>query len=153
MTDSAFLPLSGGPLIRPWRGSADALVDAATGHAALWWLRGSRMRTRQGLMDEWAAAAQFPPHFGGTWDALRDALSDLPQGGTFLVLEADQLLQEAAPTEAETLLAVLREVLGDLAPKPFRLVLQAEPDRYETLVQGLRAMGVDLDERTDPLAR
>ena len=101
------------------------------------------MRTRQGLMDEWAAAAQFPPHFGGTWDALRDALSDLPEGGTFLVLEADQLLQDAAPHEAEILLAVLRGVRKDLAPKPFGLVLQAEPDRYATLVQGLRVMGVD----------
>ena len=143
MTDLSFLAESGGLLIHPWRGSADALVDVATGHAPLWWLRGSRMRTRRGLMDEWAAAAQFPPHFGGTWDALRDALADLPEGGTFLVLEADQLLQDAAPTEAETLLAVLRGVREDLSPKPFRLVLQAEPDRYEILVEGLHAMGVD----------
>ena len=143
MTDLSFLAESGGPLIHPWRGSTEALVDAAAGHAPLWWLRGSRMRTRPGLMDEWAAAAQFPPHFGGTWDALRDALADLPEGGTFLVLEADQLLQDAAPTEAETLLAVLRGVREDLSPKPFRLVLQAESDHYETLVEGLHAMGVD----------
>ncbi len=101
------------------------------------------MRTRRGLMDEWAAAAQFPPYFGGTWDALRDVLCDLEEGGTFLVLEADQLLQDAPPGEGETLLAVLRDVHEDLAPKPFRVVLQAEPDRYDTLVQGLRAMGVE----------
>jgi hypothetical protein len=94
-------------------------------------------------MDEWAAAAQFPPHFGGTWDALRDALSDLPEGGMFLILEADQLLQEAPPGDGETLLAVLRDVRGDLAPRPFLLVLQAEPDRFDTLIQGLRALGVD----------
>jgi hypothetical protein len=145
MTDQSFLADSNGPLIRPWRGSATALVDATVGRAPLWWLRGSRMRTRQGLMDEWAAAAQFPPHFGGTWDALRDSLSDLPEGGTFLVLEADQLLQDAAPTDAETLLAVLRDAREDLSPRPFQLVLQAEPDRYETLVQGLRAMGAAKD--------
>ncbi len=132
-----------GPLMRPWRGSAGALVDAASGHQPLWWLRGSRMRTRRGLMDEWAAAAQFPPHFGSTWDALRDALSDLPAGGIFLLLEADQLLQEAPPGDGETLLAVLRAVREDLAPRPFLVVLQAEPDRYDTLVQGLRALGVD----------
>jgi hypothetical protein len=101
------------------------------------------MRTRLGLMAEWAAAAQFPPHFGGTWDALRDALSDLPEGGIFLILEADQLLQEAIPADASTLLQVLRVVREDLAPKPFRLVLQAEPDRYGTLVEGLHALGVD----------
>jgi hypothetical protein len=101
------------------------------------------MRTRRGLMDEWAAAAQFPPHFGGTWDALRDVLSDLPEGGTFLILEADQLLQEAPPAEALTLLSVLRDVREDLAPRPFHLVFQAEPTQYETLVEGLGALGLD----------
>jgi hypothetical protein len=93
-------------------------------------------------MDEWAAATQFPPHFGGTWDALRDSLSDLPAGGIFLILEADQLLQDASPEEAETLVAVLRDVQVGLAPRPFRVVLQAEPDHYQTLIQGLQAMGV-----------
>jgi hypothetical protein len=141
--EPSFLAGSGDPLVQPWRGSAEALMEAASGLASLWWLRGSRMRTRRGLMDEWAAAAQFPPHFGGTWDALRDALSDLPEGGTFLVLEADQLLQEARPEEALTLWAVLRDVRSDLAPKRFQVVLQAEADRYDTLVEGLRAMGVD----------
>jgi len=94
-------------------------------------------------MDEWAAAAQFPPHFGGTWDALRDALADLPEGGTFLVLEAEQLLQDAPPSDFQTLLGVLREVRKDLAPQPFALILQAEPGHYDTLVEGLRALGAD----------
>ncbi len=143
MTELPFPAGSGRPLILPWRGSAEALVEAASGHPPLWWLRGSRMRTRRGLMDEWAAAAQFPPHFGGTWDALRDALSDLPEGGAFLVLEADQLFQDASPAEAEILLAVLRDVREDLAPRPFHLVFQAEPDRFDTLVEGLRALGPD----------
>jgi hypothetical protein len=133
----------GGPLFQPWAGTAEALVDAAAGHGPLWWLRGSRMRTKAGLLDEWAAAAQFPPHFGGTWDALRDALADLPDGGTFLVLEADQLLQEAPPEAFESLTAVLGAAAEDLAPRPFRLVLQADPDRFEAMVEGLRGLGVD----------
>jgi len=133
------------PWINPFRGSAEDLIEGATGRlpSPVWWLRASRMRTRRGLMDEWAAAAQFPPHFGGTWDALRDALSDLPEGGTFLILEADQLLQEAPPAEALTLLSVLRDVREDIAPRPFGLVLQAEPAQYETLVEGLHALGID----------
>jgi hypothetical protein len=135
--------LPGGRLIQPWRGSAQDLVEAAVGQRPLWWLRGSRMRTRLGLMDEWAAAAQFPPHFGGSWDALRDALSDLPEGGTFLVLGAEHLLQDEAPEAFETLLAVLRAVRQDLAPRPFQMVLQAEPDQYDTLVDGLLALGID----------
>ncbi len=142
MTEASVPAETGGPLIQPWRGSADELLEVAAGHGRVWWLRGSRMRTRPGLMDEWAAAAQFPPHFGGTWDALRDALADLPEGGTFLVLEADQLLQEAPPGDGGTLFAVLGDVRGELAPKPFRVILQADPGRFDTLVQGLRAMGV-----------
>ncbi len=133
----------GPALVQPWRGAAGDLVDAAAGQPALWWLRGARMRTREGLMDEWAAAAQFPPHFGGTWDALRDALADLPEGGTFLILEAEQLLQDAPPDAFGTLLAVLRDAQGELAPNPLRVVLQADPERYATLVAGLRAMGLD----------
>jgi len=139
MTEAAF-PAADGRLIRPWRGSASQLVDLAAGQGAVWWLRGSRMRTRQGLLDEWAAAAQFPPHFGGTWDALRDALADLPEGGTFLVLEADQLLQEAPPEDGAIWLAVMKAVAEDLAPRAFRLILQAEPDRYDLLVEGLSAL-------------
>ncbi len=142
MTERSF-PTRSGPLLQPWRGTAEALLEAATGQAPLWWLRGSRMRTKVGLMDEWAAAAQFPPHFGGTWDALRDALADLPEGGTFLVLEAEQLLQDAPPEDFPTLLALLREIQFDLAPQPFQLILQAEAERYDTLVEGLRALGLD----------
>ncbi len=140
MTGGMFPGEGDGRLVLPWRGSADDLVDAAMGHGPVWWLRGSRMRTRRGLLDEWAAAAQYPPHFGGTWDALRDALADLPEGGTFLVLEADQLLQDAPPEDGATWLAVMGAVAADLAPRTFRLVLQAEPDRYDQLVEGLRAL-------------
>jgi hypothetical protein len=93
-------------------------------------------------MDEWAAAAQFPPHFGGTWDSLRDCLSDLPEGGAFLILEADQLLQEAPPEDGITLMAVLADAAEDLAPQPFHLVLQVEPARRGDLVEGLRALRV-----------
>lgn len=132
---------SGGPLLQPWQGPAGALVDEAAAHPSCWWLRGSRMRTRRGLMDEWAAAAQFPPHFGGTWDALRDALADLPDGGTFLVLEADQLLQDEPPQAMVALLDILTLVREELAPRPFRLVLQAEGPAFGTLVAGLKALG------------
>ena len=134
-------PAPGGPLLQPWRGVAEALVEAAAEFEGVWWLRGSRMRTKAALMDEWAAVAQFPPHFGGTWDALRDALADLPEGGTFLLLEADQLFQDAPPEEIRTLVAVLQDVREDLAPMPFRIILQAEAERFETLVEGLRALG------------
>lgn len=134
---------TGGLLLQPWQGTAGDLVEGQAGQPARWWLRGSRMRTRQGLLDEWSAAAQFPPHFGGTWDALRDALADLPAGGTFLVLEADQLLRDGGAADGPTLVAVLRAVAGELAPRSFRVVLQAEPERYEALLSALRAWGAE----------
>lgn len=133
---------SGIPLVQPWQGAAAALVAEHAGGSSTWWLRGSRMRTRQGLLDEWSAAAQFPPHFGDTWDALRDALADLPSGGTFLVLEADQLLRDGGAADGPTLVAVLKAVAADLAPRPFRLVLQAEPRRFQALTSSLESWGV-----------
>lgn len=136
-----------GPLVQSWRGSVQAALGVFEGQAQTWCLRGARMRTRSGLMAEWARIASFPEPFGGTWDALRDALSDLPEGGTFLVLEADQLLQDASPEEALTLWRVLDTVREDLHPRPFRLMLQAEDDAYDTLVAGLRALGLDQAER------
>jgi hypothetical protein len=126
---------------QPWRGTTPELLEAFAGVAPRWCLRGSQMRTRQGLMAEWAAAARFPPHFGGTWDALRDCLSDLPEGGTFLVLDADQVLQEASRAEGQTWVAVMGAVAEDLAPRPFRLVLQAGPERYEALLERLQLQG------------
>ncbi len=139
--DWTFLAAPVAPRVHLWPGTATALVDAAPaeGPRMLRWLRGSRMRTRQGLMDEWAAAAQFPPYFGATWDALRDGLADLPEGGTFLILEADQLLREAPAGDLATLVAVLSDVAGDLAPQPFHVVLQVEPAHKAALLAALQA--------------
>lgn len=143
MTEPAFLSAGpDAPLTFPWVGLSGELVDAVAGCPGIWWLRGSRMRTKPALMDEWAAAAQFPPHFGATWDALRDALADLPEGGTFLILDAEQLLQDAPPADFGTLFEALREVREDLAPKPFRVVLQVASGHQGPLLQGLQALGV-----------
>ena len=139
MTGLAY-PAPGDPLLQVWRGSAATLLDATADQGPVWWLRGARMRTRRGLMDEWAAAAQFPPHFGGNWDALRDALADLPEGGTFLILDAEQLFQEAPPVDGITWLAVLRVAAEELAPKPFRVILQAQPSHYQDLAAGVQAL-------------
>lgn len=146
--DWSFLASARDPRIHVWCGTATALVDAIPAERGPLprWLRGSRMRTRTGLMDEWAAAAQFPPHFGGNWDSLRDALADLPEGGAFLILEADQLLQDAPPEEGTTLMEVLADVAEDLAPHPFHLVLQVDTARRRDLVEGLRGLKVAFQE-------
>ncbi|HCZ32421.1 MAG TPA: hypothetical protein DHV93_02500 [Holophagaceae bacterium] len=135
---------AGDPWIHLWRGTAAGLVDAVPAGKGplLRWLRGSRMGTRAALMDEWAAAAQFPPHFGATWDGLRDCLADLPEGGIFLILDADQLLQDAPLEDGTTLWAVLADAAGDLAPRPFHLVLQVEASRHGEWVEALGALKV-----------
>ena len=142
------LASAGEPCLHLWSGSPADLVDEAPAERGpmLRWLRGSRMRTRSGFMDEWGAAAQFPPHFGGTWDSLRDCLADLPEGGLFLVLEADQVLRDAPLAEIATLFEVLLQVAGDLAPQPFHLVLQVEPAHRGRLVERLRALNVGFRE-------
>lgn len=143
MTDPILFPEGlDAPLVHPWVGSSRALVEAVAGRQGHWWLRGSRMQTKAALMDEWAAVAQFPPYFGGTWDALRDALADLPMGGAFLILDAEQLLRKEPPSELETLGAVLRAVGEELAPKPFRVILQVDPDHQGALLQKLQTFGI-----------
>jgi len=129
-----------GPVLA-WPGPVAAEALAALFPGPLWTLRGAHMTTRNALLAELAAAAGFPSHFGGTWDAFRDALADLPEGGTFLILEADRLLQEAPPSAGTTWLAVLAVVAEDLAPRPFRVLLHTEPDKLPELEAGLRAMG------------
>ncbi len=150
----AFLASPEGPRFHAWQGTAADLADearalegAAAGGPKLRWLRGGHMRTKAGLLDEWAAAGQFPPYFGGTWDAFRDTLAEVPESGaTYFVLEADRLLAEAPPREAATLAAILREVAEELAERPFHMVFQAEPGAYDTLLAGLRGLGLAPDE-------
>lgn len=140
--------------LHAWKGTAADLADEVRALAPLEchgirlrWLRGSRMRTKAALLEEWAAAAQFPPYFGGTWDAFRDALSDLPgEGAAFFLLDADQLLQEAPPEDGETFRAILGEAATEAAPRPFHVILQAEEPGYATLLEGLRALGQAADE-------
>src|SRR5262245_17994548 len=40
-------------------------------------IRGQKAETTAALFDEFAAALQFPAHFGENWDALSDCLTDL----------------------------------------------------------------------------
>jgi hypothetical protein len=150
----AFLASPEGPRFHAWKGTAADLADEVRALAAqgsglpsLRWLRGGRMGTKTGLLDEWSAAGQFPPYFGGTWDAFRDALAEVTDGGAaFFVLEADRLLAEAPPEEPATLAAILREVAEELADRPFHVVFQADPARYGTLLEGLQALGLGADE-------
>ncbi len=64
-------------------------------------VRGRSMRTVAGVLDEFAAALQFPYYFGGNRDAFDDSLRDLDdrlgpaRGYVIAVRDADQLLADA----------------------------------------------------------
>ena len=76
-------------------------------------LDGRRARTKRALLAEMARVLAFPAHFGGTWDALEDCLTDLEwlpgAGYRLIVLAADQLLARE-PASYSTLVALLEDV-------------------------------------------
>jgi hypothetical protein len=70
------------------------------------------VRTKRALLETLARAARFPPHFGMNWDALADALQDLPDtNAVFLHLAHPAGARTALAQEWSTLL----EILGDAA--------------------------------------
>jgi Barstar (barnase inhibitor) len=63
-------------------------------------VRGRKMRTRQGLFDEFASAFQFPLYFGENEDAFNECIAELeglPPGAGYVVVitEPDQVLGDA----------------------------------------------------------
>lgn len=76
-------------------------------------LDGRRCRTKRALLDEMARVLGFPAHFGRTWDALEDCLTDLDWlpgvGYRLIVLAADRLLARD-PTGYATFGALLEDV-------------------------------------------
>jgi RNAse (barnase) inhibitor barstar len=105
-------------------------------------LRGEKMRSTDSLMDEFAAALQFPHYFGANWAALGECLADmdwlLPTTGIVALLRnAEQVLVEEPSVELEALIAVIGKASREYAQPiergewwdrpavPFHCVLQA----------------------------
>ena len=76
-------------------------------------LDGGRCRTKRTFLAEIARVLGFPAHFGGTWDALEDCLTDLEwlpgAGYRVVILAADRLLARE-PASYATLVALLADV-------------------------------------------
>ena len=88
---------------------------------------------KEALLDEIAAALEFPSTFGGNWDALADSLGDLswlPAPGYVLFLDHATDLREAAPDDFATLLEILDEAAAAHARAgvPFWALLPAASD-------------------------
>ena len=76
-------------------------------------LDGRRCRTKRALLDELARVLEFPAHFGRTWDALEDCLTDLgwlPGAGYRLVVLATDRLLARDPAGYTMFVALLDDV-------------------------------------------
>ena len=105
-------------------------------------LDGRRCRTKPALLAEMARVLAFPSHFGGTWDALEDCLTDLewlPGTGYRLVIHAADRLLAREPASYATLVALLEDVgrawgtaatgHAERGPIAFHTVLVVAPHR------------------------
>jgi len=75
-------------------------------------VRGHKMRTWNGVFDEFAAALQFPWYFGENVDALKDCITDLdwlpPQAGYLIAISnPEDVLVDADPGALELLIGLL----------------------------------------------
>jgi hypothetical protein len=104
-------------------------------------VRGRKMRTQQGLFDEFAAALQFPWYFGENADAFDECLADLgwlpPQEGYVIVIsDPGEVLADARPDALSWLVGSLARAREEWAHPveqgewwdrpavPFHVVLQ-----------------------------
>lgn len=111
-------------------------------------VRGRKMRTLDGLFDEFAAAHQFPLYFGENWAAFDECLADLetlPAGKGYVVTitEPEQVLADAGDAALRLLADSLESAaaawsqpveLGewwDRPAIPFHVVLAGERDAIE----------------------
>lgn len=110
-------------------------------------LRGAKMRTLEGLFDEFAAALQFPYYFGENWPAFDECLSDLEwlalgEGLVIVLLDAQAVLGDAHAAEIRSLIetfgnagAVFAKSIADgewwdRPAVPVHVVLQSEDGEF-----------------------
>lgn len=107
-------------------------------------LRGAKMRDASGVLDQFAAALQFPYYFGQNWAALSECIEDLswlPATSYLIVVLDAELVLRDAEEELPVLAKILREACTnwphgfDLQeswarqPASFRILLQCEKDQ------------------------
>ena len=122
-------------------------------------LRGAKMTTEQRLLDEFAAAYQFPHYFGENWNALVDCMSDLswmPAARYLMVIRNADVMLSQAPELFRAFVGTINAIARDWgetqpsarpwAPEPhaFHLVLQAEVgDGASALNKSLQHAGIE----------
>ncbi|MGL6236213.1 MAG: barstar family protein [Segniliparus sp.] len=101
-------------------------------------IRGEKATTKADLFDEFAAALQFPFHFGHNWDALSDSLADLDWLGVafgyyVVIWNADKFLAGDADS-LQAFASIVQDAnvtWTNSQRKPFKVVLQVSEGKAE----------------------
>ena len=119
-------------------------------------LRGAKMMSESRLLDECAAALQFPCYFGDNWAALDECMADLSwlpaRARVLCVTGAHMVLGEDAEGPARFFRLLERAAAEWAKPDAFRpaaafhVVLQTEPDMAAALRSKLQQAGTTFDE-------
>ena len=153
-----------GPFLHLLASSASEAFDLAWalsvehGKTAARVVRGAKCRTSPALFDEFAAAWQFPPYFGGNWDALDECLADLEwlRASAYVLFVADALrVLDDEPTDRFRLLVdIVSEIARERSedegepgrpPASFHVVFHAEPEDEAALRERLTLAGAEFD--------
>lgn len=115
--------------------------------AAIRFVRGHKMKTTQGLFDEFSAAMQLPYYFGENWDAFRDCLLDLKwlsAEAYGVIVSNSQSLLEVSPRDLEILLEYLEEAATEFKQegKRFFTLFQYEGENKAKMCETLESAGV-----------
>jgi RNAse (barnase) inhibitor barstar len=112
-------------------------------------LDGKLMRTKAGLIDEFASRLAFPDYFGRNWDALADCLADLDWlrglAYAFVIHRASELLADEPPAQISAFFQLIEQTaaqwaqpvsLGeawDRSAIPFHLLLDDSAEHLATV--------------------
>lgn len=127
-------------------------------------VRGRKMARFEGLMDEFAAALQFPYYFGENWPAFQECLEDMDwltagKGIVVAVTDAAAVLSEEPVADLATLVEsfvraaatysqpIVDHEWWDRQSVPFHVVLQEETGNQEGL-SAWREAGAELTPLT-----
>jgi Barstar (barnase inhibitor) len=127
-------------------------------------LRSSKMKTLDGVFDEFAAAFQFPYYFGENYAAFDECLSDLPWtprcAYAVMIIQAEQFLEDD-PVELATTLRTLSNVAHNLslpiqdgaqwdrAAIPFHVLFFSDSDKQHYEFSVRLPLGWPMRELTD----
>lgn len=118
---------------------------------AIRFVRGAKLKTTQGLFDEFSAAMQFPYYFGENWNAFRDCLLDLEwlsSDAYGVVVSDSQRLLEESPKDLEILIDYLEEAGSEFKQegKRFVTLFHCEGENKAQVYQTLESVGVFFQE-------